>query len=240
MSQSWEFYQQPAQGVALPLHWVAGLAATAYPQDNLRAFAPLNLVNERLFAIPFDQLRAARVTHMFVNVTTRAANGAVRVGIYETVSPSNNAPGRRLLRSNSILVDQVGVKTIPLQLGAAVGTNLAANRRYWAVLQTNANVNGGVIDGLGIATAPVLFWGVTKENPNAPQPHVVPIAGARANQAWGDDLPQPFPPNNIAAHAGLVPCLGLTFESVAAPAPVQMEQGNIDGNVPPNSFTPTG
>ncbi|MBI1830392.1 MAG: hypothetical protein HYR84_02965 [Planctomycetes bacterium] len=86
MPQSWEFYQQIEVGNAYPLYWLCGLGGTTAfvpPGASALARMPL-LLNEALYAIPFDQMNAMTVNKMFINLITRSPNGGkVRIGIYQ-------------------------------------------------------------------------------------------------------------------------------------------------------------
>src|SRR6266508_1207774 len=89
---SWEFYQQNEQGTTYPLYWICGLNAASQGGDGT-GLEDVDLVNGRLYSVPFDQMRAMTATKIIIDVRIAGPAGAkCRVGIYQNDSDTNNVP----------------------------------------------------------------------------------------------------------------------------------------------------
>ncbi len=117
---------------------------------------------------------------------------------------------------------------------------LAANTRYWAVLLATDTCSGARLHGLGTAVAPVIFWGALKTDTRS---SLYTPTGITRQFPFGD-FPDPWPADGGGTVSevwdGIVPLMALAFSTVAPPRPANMEQGDINGNVPPDTFTPGG
>ena len=250
---SWEYYQQTEAGNQFQLYWICGLPA-AYSRSLLGNFKDFNLSNlggvlsrptlDTLIAVPFDQLKGVTVSKILIGVRSTRALGAVSLAIYENVRGANNFPGTRIWPTNGnqntvVTINQLGIRELPTG-----GVALRANTRYWAVLLANQGCRGGTLLGLGNTTTPVIFWGAKKTEVDVPTTGIAPLTGIRRPFDYANDFPDPWPADaegNVSEAMDFdVPMIALAFSTVAPPRPANMEQGDIDGNVPPDTFTPGG
>lgn len=231
MSKSWEYYQQAEDGNTFRLYWICGLAGAKSPPT----FTRLELRNDELFAIPFNQLKAVSVREVFFHLTTPSGpNGKASIGIYSNRSDSDTGPFHLLDQAEFPLTGTPGIKRMRLV------AHLAADERYWAVFLANSNAAGAEIAGLGF-WSPLIFWGATL-NTTAPRLRVA--TGLRRINAfpsrWGlpGDISSFFRQGDISD--GWVPCIGLAFSSVEPPLLATMREGRIATSTPTATFTPGG
>jgi hypothetical protein len=65
-NQSWEFYQQPDTGTKYPLQWVAGVVGPI-----VAPYPPKTLPKDQMLLVPFNQMRAATLSKIGINLTTK-------------------------------------------------------------------------------------------------------------------------------------------------------------------------
>jgi hypothetical protein len=88
-NQSWEFYQQPYGGTKYPLYWIAGANSAAAPNTT----SGVQVKNNQLWLIPFNQMRAVTVDKIGIDLRMKGAAGAkVRLGIYQNNASDDNYP----------------------------------------------------------------------------------------------------------------------------------------------------
>lgn len=241
--QSWEYYQQ-ASVVPLntdyDLSWICGLGAATKVEGLLLPFASLTIAGDDLYAVPFNQLREMRVSQMsfYLRGLAPVNGGRIGMAIYQNWSINNSTPWLQIVNAGSVPVSGAGVQPGFKSLILGRQIRLASQTRYWAVLYANAQAAGAIIDGIGNATAPVIFWGATEFRPSARR---LPVTGLHDTRFVGQPLglPSPLTPL-IPVTFEHVPAIGLQFGTLGAQGLAMMEQGKINEYVPPNTFSVAG
>jgi hypothetical protein len=200
-NQSWEFYQQPDSGTKYPLEWIAGVSTPAPLGQN-------TLTPNKLFLIPFNQMRIATVSKMGIDLKVTGGVGAkLRLGIYANNGSRDNYATTLLLDAGEFDVSPAG--GLPIGCNYLINLNqaLAADNRYWAAVLTNDN-------SVQIATIPtqdMIFWGAFAQDRSTLQINTF----AQVTQDYGP-LPSPAPNFGFGdlKTADFAPAIILAFSAV--------------------------
>jgi hypothetical protein len=138
------------------------------------------LGQNKLYLIPFNQMRNATLAQMSVMVQSAGGTGAkMRLGIYKNNASNDNYPAGLLKDAGELDVTGAGYKTV-----SNIGQALSADNRYWAAVITNdANVSIRAY----LRTS-AIFWGMVNSTTFMTLTHV------QLSQAYGA-LPDPAPVN---------------------------------------------
>jgi hypothetical protein len=198
-NQSWEYYQQPNTGTKYALIWIAGAANT-----QALVAAGTQVVKNNLYLIPFDQMRAATLSQIGINLMTQGGTGAkVRLGIYSNNASNDNYPKGLVLDAGELDVSSgsgLGTKFI-----TGLNQALAADTRYWAAILGNDSTL--FVEGLPASS--VIFWGALSTGTNNP------VSLVQLSKTYGA-LPDPAPVTgaNDLVGSSTVPAILLAFSSV--------------------------
>jgi hypothetical protein len=197
-NQSWEFYQQPNTGTKYPLQWVAGAATAGSVQANA-------VGNGNLILIPFNQMRAATLSQIGVDVVARGgASSTIRLGIYNNNSSKDNYPTSLLVDAGELVVGTSG------QISAVflnVNKPLTADTRCWAAILCN-DANLSVMN---MQAADMIFWAA-----NTASGALNLVTSIRVSQTYGA-LPANAPITGTTADLSVVtltPAIILSFSAV--------------------------
>jgi hypothetical protein len=148
-NQSWEFYQQPDTNTVYPLDWLVGPSTAVGP-------AAKPLLANRLYLVPFNQMRSAVLVKMGIDLRVKGAAGAkLRLGLYHNNASNDNYPTTLVINAGEMDVSPAGVALGCNFLTLSPIIGLAYDVRYWAALLTNDPTVQ--IDGL--PTQDMFFWG---------------------------------------------------------------------------------
>lgn len=208
---SWEYYQQPENANRpYPLWWICG-AASSYDITNIQNEA--SLFGEAIHAVPFDQLRNVTVSKISIYVTQPQPNINGRLAIYQNASNSDNRPNNLVVDAGTVSLSSMGTQT------KNINTNLTANTRYWAALQTTNIAANAPVRIRGIPYNRVIFWGALY-NPGGTPPDdgFLPAIELTKSQTFGTGAPNPFPTvggaNVLFGAQNNAPAIALAFSSV--------------------------
>lgn len=148
---------------------------------------------DTLYAVPFWSGSGGTLDRLALQVTTLAASGTARVGIYATKARSNIYPGALVAGSAQLDTSTTGVKA-----DTGYTASLEPNRYYWAVVLTGTAAP--VIRGIGVASTQTIL-GVTSTSFSADQT-MLTVA-----QAYGA-LPATFPAGATATSAAVPKVVG--------------------------------
>ena len=158
------------------------------------------ILANRLYLIPFNQMRNAVLVKMGIDLRVKGGAGAkLRLGIYHNNASNDNYPTTLVVDAGQMDVSPAGVALGCNFLTLSPTIGLASDVRYWAALLTN-NANVSIA---GLPNQDMIFWGVVGTSKS----HLKSLTYISLAQTYGP-LPNTAP---------LVDVGDLTFDS-SAPA----------------------
>lgn len=150
-----------------------------------------------LFALPFAVPRGGTLDRIAFQVTTLAASGTGRCGIYQATSDTNVYPNALIVDSGSLSTASTGLKS------ATISQALTANTLYWFVYLAGTAAATIRCMALGGVRA---FMGIDNAIGAAPG------FGITVAQAFGS-LPATFPAGGTVMTAVPIPAIAARFSA---------------------------